>query len=313
MNLSYLPQVKNKDCQVESLYTQLYEEEDSVKLHSRNLNTIDFVNSGEIITSDKIMDALSGDSSFLYYKRDFLYKAGIWRNEKIPALYKNPKSFRGKTIVLGHSDKSIRVRDSWVLTQMGAKNVIGFNHIPNSKISAGIPLGITNNCDDSERHRIMGNESHFLIAGESSEFSDRFTNSIYLNMTISNNSPERSKLYLALNDQKNVTIQTPLLSDQGRIAYLKSLRHHNLVPCPVGNGIDTHRIWETLYMGGTPVIKKNRVLESLLAGLPVIILDAWDNLRNFELMEHKWTAIQQTKWDMTALNLTFQLGRLNQL
>jgi hypothetical protein len=282
-------------------------------LHSRNFNTADFVNSGEIITSDKIMKGLSGDSSFLYYKRDFLYKGGIWRNKEILPLYKNRKDFRGKTVVLGHSDKSINIHDSWVVSQMGAKNVIGFNYVPNSKVSAGIPLGITNNCDDSERHRILGNESHFLSAERSSKYSDRFTNSIYLNMTISNNSPERSTLFLALKNQKNVTIQSPKLTNEGRVTYLKNLRDHNLVPCPAGNGIDTHRIWETLYMGGVPVIRKNRILESLLVGLPVIILDEWDNLRNFELMEHNWMRIQETKWDMSALTLTYQLGRLHRL
>jgi hypothetical protein len=66
-------------------------------------------------------------------------------------------------------------------------------------------------------------------------------------------------------------------------------------------------------MGGVPVIRKNRILESLLVGLPVIILDEWDNLRNFELMEHNWMRIQETKWDMSALTLTYQLGRLHRL
>jgi hypothetical protein len=282
-------------------------------LQSRNLNTFDFVNSGEIITSDKIMEALLMHSAFLYYKRDFLYKGGLWRNREIPSLIKNPESFREKIVVLGHSDRPIRNRDSWALVQMGAKNVIGFNYYPTGKIRAGIPLGITNNCDDSERHRILGNESHFLIADESSLVSNHFSNSIYMNMTISNNSRERSKLYLAVKNRKNINIESPNLTDQGRIGYLKNLRKHNLIPCPIGNGIDTHRIWETLYMGGTPVIKKNRVLESLLVGLPVIILDSWDTLRNFEMMEQKWTRIHETKWDLSPLKLTFQIRRLHQL
>ena len=304
---------KNIDSLRESLYTQTNKKGENIQLHLRNLKTADFVNSGEIITSDKIMSALSGDRAFLYYKTDFLYQSGYWRKKKISPLYKNCEYFRDKAVVLGHSDRTIRIRDSWVLRKLGAKNVVGFNFVPNAKIDAGIPLGITNDCDDSERHRILGNESHFLRADQDSDHSDCFTNSIYLNMTITNNSAERKSLYSAIKNQKSVNIQAPELSNKGRINYLKNLRIHNLVPCPAGNGVDTHRIWETLYMGGTPVIIKNRILEPLVTGLPVIILQSWDSLRDFELMEQKWMSIQEREWDMSFLNLTYQVGRLRQL
>jgi hypothetical protein len=305
--------VKNPDCLGKSLYTQPNKQEADIQLHKRNLKTVEFVNSGEMITSDKLMFALSGDRAFLYYKSDFLYRSGFWREKKISPLYKNHENFRDKTVVLGHSDRTIRIRDSWTLTKLGAKNVVGFNFVPTAKTGAGIPLGITNDCDDSERHRILGNEAHFLRADQDSEHSECFTNSIYLNMTITNNSAERTGLYSALKNQKSVHIQTPELSDKGRINYLKNLRIHNLVPCPVGNGVDTHRIWETLYMGGTPVITKNRILEPLVKGLPVVILESWDNLRDFEFMEQKWMGIQEREWDMSFLNLTYQIGRLRQL
>ena len=29
---------------------------------------------------------------------------------------------------------------------------------------------------------------------------------------------------------------------------------HDYVLCPAGNGIDTYRLWETLYLGSTPII-----------------------------------------------------------
>lgn len=313
MKQSYLSKVRNRDCGCKSLYTQPNREKVWIEVYSRNLKTADFVNSGEIITSDKIMNSLSGDNSILYYKRDFLYRSGMWRGKQVSALYKNPKIFRSKTLVLGHSDKSIGNYDSWVLKCLGAKNVAGFNLVPNGPNDIGIPLGVTNDCDDSDRHRILGNEIHFLRADNTSEFSCHFTNSIYLNMTISNNSAERSSLYSTIHNQKNVTIHTPELSNKGRISYLKNLRVHNLIPCPIGNGVDTHRIWETLYMGGTPVIKKNRILEPLVDQLPVIIVDTWDSLRDFELMEQKWMRIQTQAWDMSFLKLTHQVERIRTL
>ena len=39
--------------------------------------------------------------------------------------------------------------------------------------------------------------------------------------------------------------------------YLEDLKNANFVLCPIGNGIDTHRIWETLYAGAIPILEKN--------------------------------------------------------
>lgn len=43
---------------------------------------------------------------------------------------------------------------------------------------------------------------------------------------------------------------------------------------PHGNGMDCHRTWETLALGGIPVVKTSR-LDTLYEGLPVLILNNW--------------------------------------
>jgi hypothetical protein len=57
--------------------------------------------------------------------------------------------------------------------------------------------------------------------------------------------------------------------------YLEDLRRHRFVLCPQGNGLDTHRTWETLLMGSVPVIAHS-TLDGLYAGLPVVLVDDWD-------------------------------------
>jgi hypothetical protein len=47
---------------------------------------------------------------------------------------------------------------------------------------------------------------------------------------------------------------------------------HLFIACPEGNGIDTHRFWETLYMGRYPVVLHNRVNDAF-SDLPVLILN----------------------------------------
>ena len=45
---------------------------------------------------------------------------------------------------------------------------------------------------------------------------------------------------------------------------------------PVGNGIDTHRFWEILWLGRVPVTLHNPVVDSF-PGLPALILDKWED------------------------------------
>ena len=49
------------------------------------------------------------------------------------------------------------------------------------------------------------------------------------------------------------------------------------VACPQGNGIDTHRFWETLYRGSIPVVlRSNWSAKINELGVPVIELTSWD-------------------------------------
>ena len=47
--------------------------------------------------------------------------------------------------------------------------------------------------------------------------------------------------------------------------------------CPEGNGVDTHRFWETLALGRVPVVLHNVVNDEFARNLPVLILDRWED------------------------------------
>ena len=51
---------------------------------------------------------------------------------------------------------------------------------------------------------------------------------------------------------------------------------HLFIACPEGKGTDTHRFWETLYMGRYPVILHNKVSVDF-SDLPVLILNKWED------------------------------------
>ena len=50
------------------------------------------------------------------------------------------------------------------------------------------------------------------------------------------------------------------------------------IACPRGNGEDTHRIWESLYRGCSPVVLQNPwTREISRLGLPILSVEAWSN------------------------------------
>ena len=55
------------------------------------------------------------------------------------------------------------------------------------------------------------------------------------------------------------------------------------VSCPEGNGIDTHRLWEALYLKTIPIMKKNKMSPFLKKiNLPILVLNKWTDLLEYD-------------------------------
>jgi len=57
---------------------------------------------------------------------------------------------------------------------------------------------------------------------------------------------------------------------------------YKFVVCPPGNGVDTHRLWEALYLGCIPITLKHRIYRDY--NLPIIQLNSWEEITP-ELLE----------------------------
>jgi hypothetical protein len=58
-------------------------------------------------------------------------------------------------------------------------------------------------------------------------------------------------------------------------SYLRNMASHKYAICPPGNGIDSHRIWEALYIGVIPVCLRSIFTEKVNRRFPIILLDSW--------------------------------------
>jgi hypothetical protein len=60
-----------------------------------------------------------------------------------------------------------------------------------------------------------------------------------------------------------------------------AMAQHAAMICPRGNGLDTHRAWETLYMGRLPILQHS-ALDPLWEDLPALLLNNWTMLMDSE-------------------------------
>jgi hypothetical protein len=77
---------------------------------------------------------------------------------------------------------------------------------------------------------------------------------------------------------KNILTWNTKLSKQD---YFIELKRHKYAICPRGNGLDTHRLWECLYLDVIPIMLKKDSVN--IDNLPIIYLDDWNDLDTTKL------------------------------
>lgn len=60
--------------------------------------------------------------------------------------------------------------------------------------------------------------------------------------------------------------------------YLAHLAKFRFAICPEGNGLDTHRFWECLYLKTIPICLKNPITLYFQQHFPIVLLDSWEEL-----------------------------------
>lgn len=77
------------------------------------------------------------------------------------------------------------------------------------------------------------------------------------------------------------------------VGYLDRLRSAKFVPSPQGNGIDTHRTWETLRSGAVPLVPWFEPMNRLYDKLPILVIKNWTDVTQ-AMLEQKWQKLQET-------------------
>lgn len=157
-----------------------------------------------------------------------------------------------------------------------------------------IPIGIAS--EFSKKNLIINDFTKFKV----NNFKKNQI-SLYLNFQKNTNYLERNRIHKIFERESWTKFDSPNLQKN---EYLEKISSSAFVLCPWGNGVDTHRIWETLYAGSIPVTKKHPTFKSFNS-LPILFVDEYsditydllsDYLNNFQIDNFDFELLTKSHW-----------------
>jgi len=80
----------------------------------------------------------------------------------------------------------------------------------------------------------------------------------------------------------NLGIQNSVVNSN---EYYSSLQKAKYAICPPGNGKDTHRLWECLYLGTIPIVEDSLMNRYFASLFPILIVERWSDLTESLLID----------------------------
>lgn len=166
----------------------------------------------------------------------------------------------------------------------------------NDKRIISIPIGLENSRWFPEQKKIEKlNKKQYDIK--------KCRNLLYINHNIKTNPNERSKPYVLFKNKNWVTLEQGK-NGSGYDNYIDNMFNHKFVLCPNGNGIDTHRLWECLYLKTIPIVKNN-INNKFYSDLPIIMVNEWDEITE-DFLNSEYDRINKTNnWNYNKLNFSY--------
>ena len=132
---------------------------------------------------------------------------------------------------------------------------------------------------------------------------------LYINHRIETYPEDRQQPYDYFSDQGWATIRNP--SPKGQtFDYIEDMRSHKFVMCPRGNGIDTYRFWESLYLGVIPVVK-DCINIDFYKDLPITIINEYSDITR-EFLESEYKRHTPLSWEGSQLDLNYWMTTIRE-
>lgn len=202
-------------------------------------------------------------------------------------------------LVSHNSDNSV---DS-TLFNLRPKNIIKWysqNVCHEHKDLISIPIGLEN-----ERWWVGVKKKEKMLA--TLQKNKNHKNLLYINHDTRTNPKQRTKPYQLFGNKKWATTIRGI-NGSNFDSYLDNIFNHKFVLCPDGNGVDTHRLWETLYLKSIPIVK-NSINVDFYRDLPILIVDKWEDI-NPDFLNQKYEEITKKDFDNEKLKIDYWTNKI---
>lgn len=128
---------------------------------------------------------------------------------------------------------------------------------------------------------------------------------LYINHSLGTN-PKRIKINDFFSQKDWTTIHSPIsINHDDYTNYLSSIKNHKFMICSDGNAIDCecHRDWEVLYMKRVPILERNKYLEKIFDGIPVLFVDSFFDITEELLINNNHLYEEMQNFDLSKLDM----------
>ena len=195
--------------------------------------------------------------------------------EEVPNFIINNRSSLDEfTIVTHQGDLPVTEQlVNFVSTQSRLKQWYGQNIEYKHPNVTSIPIGLENDC-----HFVHMAKRKRIYDASKSSFGIAPNKMAYMNFSFWTRRDERIHLRNVLDKKSFVTNEcSDSVIQENYPLWIDRVMNHHYVLCPRGNGVDTHRLWETLYLGRIPIVKRE-INTHFYTDLPILFVDSWDEV-----------------------------------
>jgi hypothetical protein len=215
-------------------------------------------------------------------------------------LFETIKDLAAKFIIITHNS-DINIDNSFHIPKNVIKWYAQNKYNWDTRITP-IPIGLEN-----ERWYKETNKKQKMFDILKTE--KKIKNLAYMNHNVKTYPPEREYLYTKFSQYTYIDIERGI-NGQLFERYVDNVYNHDFVFAPRGNGIDTHRIWECLYMNTIPIVKRNH-FTAQLKDLPICIVDDWCEI-NRDFLLRKRDEIYSIGWNYEKLKIDYWRDEIEQ-
>ena len=225
--------------------------------------------------------------------------------------FENIKNIQNDVVLIsGNSDYAITDEIIKHLPK-NVKKWFAQNAISKNEKLVPIPMGIENKLPSVREGHGIGYHERVELKEVllNRNISKTPTKKIYANFNVDTNPHHRNQVKNVCEKSEHIVWENSNLSLEN---FFDNILDYEMIVCPAGNGVDTHRLWEVLYSNRVPITIKigDFKIYELYEKLPIIILDSISDLDNLELLNSKLMDIYLKSLTIEPIDLNYWVNQI---